>query len=311
MSETAGSLIALSDALADTVEGAGQFIVSVSARRRAPATGIMWKPNLIVTADHVIERPDAISVTAPDGTKRTGTLTAHDPSTDIAVLSVSDWSFDASARVDLETRPGQLVVAAARHGEAGLNVSFGVLSSVGPEFRTHAGGRIDRYLRPDLTFYPGFSGGPLISAAGNILGMNTSGLAHGLPMTIPSATVNRVVDQLLTTGRVNRGYLGLRLQAVDLGADLAKRHNLEGSGGLLVVGVESEGPALKAGMLVGDVITGVGDNRVAESDDVQVVLDPETVGKSVPLAFIRGGEMKHSQIVVTERPVRSHRDGHR
>jgi len=304
MTENLPTLASMSDALATAVEQAGRQIVSVNARRRGPATGVEWKSGVIVTADHIIERDEAITLTTPDGATHQVTVIGRDPSTDLAVLSVSGWSSEQTWTARTEIRPGQLVLAVGRSGDAGLGVSFGALSSAGPEFRTHGGGKIDRYLRPDVTFYPGFSGGPLIDVGGSLLGINTSGLAHGLPLTVPFATVDRVVDQLLTSGRVSRGYLGLRMQAVDLGAELAAKHRLESSEGLLVVGVETDGPGAGSGILVGDAIIALGGRSVAEADGVQSMLDAESVGKNVILRVIRGGDLRDVAVTVGERPTR-------
>ena len=150
---------ALSDAIADCVEAAGKVTLGVSARRRGPASGLAWRPGLVVTADHVVEREESITVFAPDGAKMQASLSGRDPSTDLAILSVPEWTAEAAWRIEENPRAGQLVVAVGRHGEAGVGASFGALSSVGGEFRTHEGGRIDRFLRPDLTFYPGFREG--------------------------------------------------------------------------------------------------------------------------------------------------------
>lgn len=299
----------LSDALAAAVERAGRAIVSISARRRSPASGIVWQSDIVVTADHVVERDEGITVTGADGVKREATLAGRDPTSDLAILTVKGLAQQPLAAATSQARVGQIVLAVARPGEAGLSASFGVLSAVGSEFRTHGGGKIDQFLRPDLTFYPGFSGGPLIDATGKFLGLNTSGLARGLPLTIPASTVSRVVEQLLKSGHVKRGYLGVRMQSVEIPAAVAQKLDLKRSRGLLVVGVEADGPGEKAGVMVGDIVVSIAGKPFNESDSVQSLLEPETVGTTVTIGVVRGGEARDVQVVVGERPVRRHRHG--
>ena len=109
---------------------------------------------------------------------------------------------------------GHMVLAVGRPGEGGLGASVGVVSALGGPWRTWRGGQIDQLVRPDLTLYPGFSGGPLVDAQGRVVGLNTSGLSRSMGLAIPASTVNRVVDQLLTKGRIARGYLGVGMQPV-------------------------------------------------------------------------------------------------
>lgn len=305
ISEERTALAALSDSLADTVEAAGRHIVSVSARRRAHGSGIQWKPGIVVTADHVIEREESITVTLPDGSQPEASLVGRDPTTDLAVLAVSGLNLGTPSMPAEPARPGQIVIALARPGDHGLSVSFGIISSVGPEFNTQGGGRIDQFLRPDVTLYPGFSGGALIDGSGRLIGLNTSGFGRGLPLTMPAATVERVVGQLVKNGRVSRGYLGLRLQGVELPGSAAKLVNADR--GLLVVGVEPDGPGDKAGVLVGDILLALAGTSIGQSDSVPATLGSETVGTTLSMKILRGGEPANLALVVGEHPARGRR----
>ena len=188
-------------------------------------------------------------------------------------------------------RVGHFVLAVGRRGKEGLVASHGIVSALSGAWRTWRGGRIDHWFRLDLLPFTGFSGGPLIDAEGKIIGINTSGPRRSV-MTIPTMTVNRVVDLLLSKGRVARGFLGVALQPV-----------AAGSGGreLLVVMVEPGGPAEKAGLIVGDVIVALGDKPIMEGS-LQTVLDPEQVGKNIQLRISRGGQPQDVSVLPAERP---------
>jgi S1-C subfamily serine protease len=304
------SLVALSNSLAEAVETAGNHIVAVSARRRSAASGIVWREGVVVTADHVIERDDKISVSFGDGAKAEATLAGRDPTTDLAILTVkTNETQPATSPESKDLKVGHLVVAVARPGENGLSVSFGSISGLGGQWRTWSGGKIDQLIRPDVTFYPGFSGGALVDMTGRIVGVNTSGLSRSMPLTIPSSTVNRVVETLLKSGRISRGYLGVKMQSVTLSEGQTRALGLPDGKGLLVVSLEPAGPAATAGVLVGDILIAIEGKPVTESDSVQAVLDPETVGKPVTLRIVRGGSEANVRVTVGERPHRGGSNG--
>ena len=175
----------------------------------------------------------------------------------------------------------------------GLTASLGLVSKLDGPWRSWRGGTIDQFIRLDVAIYHGFSGGALVSAGGEVLGVTSSALARGTPMAIPATTVNRVVEELLTKGHIMRGYLGVGMQPVRF---------RDGNGGVIILSVESDSPAEKAGLLVGDVLVGIGGNEVADTDDVQAALDPSLVGKSVPARIVRGGVVQEVAVTVGERP---------
>jgi S1-C subfamily serine protease len=177
--------------------------------------------------------------------------------------------------------------------------TLGVVSAYGEAWRTSAGGKIDRYLQTDVVMYPGFSGGPLVDASGQFIGLNTSALMRGVSMTIPATTLKSVVETLLTKGHISRGYLGVGAQPARLPESLAKQLNQET--GLLVVSVEPGGPADKAGLMLGDVIVGVGSDPVRHLDDLLAALSGDRVGASVAVKIVRGGQTKEMQATVGER----------
>ena len=299
---TGGVLESLSNDLAGAVERAGQSVVAIHARRRIPASGIHWRPGVIVAAHHTIQRDEDITISLADGSTVAATLTGRDPTTDLAVLKVDEAKVPvASLADDSGVRVGALVLALGRPGHA-VTASLGVISTVGGEWRTWHGGTIDRFVRLDISIYDGFSGGPLIDASGRVLGLNTSGLSRGAALAIPVSTVNRVVDQLVKSGRVARGYLGLGMQAVRLPAALVERLSLPNDVGLMVVSAEPGGPGDKAGILIGDVLIAVADKPVADPAEVLALLGGDQIGKTLATRIIRAGEPKTLSITIGERP---------
>jgi len=297
----AGVLAALSDDLAGAVERAGRSTVAIHARRRIPSSGVVWRPGVIVAASHTIAREEDISLTLPDGRDAPAKFLGRDETTDIALLK-TDAGLTPVERADAGAlRVGNLVLAVGRPGQS-ITASLGVLSAVGPEWRTWHGGRIDRFVRLDLAIYDGFSGGPLVEAGGRVLGLNTSGLARGMALTIPGSTVDPVADQILSGGRLTRGYLGLASQPVRLPDGLRQALHLGGDFGLVIVNVEPDGPADRAGVLLGDILVALDGLPVSEPTDVLAALGPDRVGRPISASLLRAGQPTDLTITVGSRP---------
>ena len=288
----ANELAALSNELAAAVERAGRSVVAVHARPRFSSSGVIWRPGVIVTAEHTIRREEEITVTLPDGANRPVTLTGSDPGTDLAVLKLAEPAGEPVTQGAGEARPGFLALAVGRSQDSGVNATMGIISAVSGAWRTWRGGRLDQYIRLDLTMYPSSSGSAVIDSSGKALGIATSALSRIAGVAIPAATINRVLDEILTRGRVRRGYLGVGLQPVEL----PDHHK-----GLIVLSVEAEGPAGKAGVLVGDIVVSLGEKTVADTDDVQSALETAGVGQTIEAGLLRGGESKRIAIIVGER----------
>ena len=295
-------LESLSNELASAVEAGGRAVVAIHARRRIPASGVHWRQGVIVATNHTIQRDDNITVTLPDGTTAAVTLAGRDPSTDLAVLRLAGQSLaTAQLRRDPSPSVGEFVIALGRPGPR-LTASWGVVSSVAGPWRTWHGAEIDSLLRLDVSIYDGFSGGPLIDAAGRVLGINTSGLARGTPVTIPIATVERTVGELLERGTIRRAYLGIGTQPVRVPQSLARRLELENTIGLLIASVEPGGPADRDGVLLGDVLLALDGAAVSDPTDVLAQLGGDRVGRPIAARVIRGGEVKTLQVTPGERP---------
>ena len=292
----------LSDALAQTVEIAGPGVVKVNARRRLPASGIIWTADgVIVTAHHVVRQDENIEVGLADGQAVAATLVGRDPTTDLAVLRAESKKLTppAWAEVDNEkVKVGHLVLALGRPGKT-VQATLGIVSAFGENWRTPAGGLVDYYLQTDVVMYPGFSGGPLVNAAGEVVGLNTSALLRGVSLTVPTPTLQRVVETLLKHGRVQRGYLGVSTQPVRLPNKL--RQELGQETGLLLVAVEADSPAEQGGLLLGDTIVALDGTPIRQHDDLLALLSADRIGATTSMRIVRGGQIEEMKVVVGER----------
>lgn len=294
------TLLSLSNDLASAVEHAARAVVAVQARPRLPSSGIVWRSGIVVTADHTVRVEQEIRVEWADGRTAPATLVARDPGTDLAVLRVAD-SQDSVAELgdSAALQVGHLVLALGY----GPRASWGVVSAAGGAWRTWRGGEVDRLLRVDLVLYPGFSGGPLVDAGGKVVGLVTSGLSRQLELAVPASTVTRVVDELLATGRVSRGYLGVGLQPVAL-TEALKRLAPGAAMGLMVVSVEADGPAARAGVMLGDVLVALEGAPLRDPEDVPAAVAGRAVGTPVRVSLIRGGAPMDVTVTLGERPSR-------
>ena len=294
-------LQSLSNDLTSTAAKVGASIVAIHARRRIPSSGVVWKPGVIVTASHTLQREEDITIALPNGESVKAQLRGRDPGTDIAVLQVDVQTPGVDIAGADGLRVGQLVLALGRPGSS-VTAALGIISALGGEWRTWHGGRIDQFVRLDLAIYDGFSGGPLADGSGRVLGLNTSALSRSAALTIPAATVTRVADQLLTTGRVSRGYIGVAGQPVRLPANLVRSLKLDQEIGLLVGSVADDGPASKAGVLLGDVIVSLDGQGVEDPGELLAALSGDRVGQQATLGVIRAGKLQEVRVIVGERP---------
>ena len=294
-------LVELSDALADAAELAGRSTVLVNARRRMPASGIVFGDKLILTADHVIEKEADITVVPADGTEVTAKIAGRDAGLDLAVLTLEGAAGTAVQVSQSPARLGQIVLALARPSREGIEASLGTVSAIGGPVQTGRGGMLERYYRTDSILYPGFSGGPLVGADGTILGVNTSGLSNGPAITIPADIAWNIAETLARHGRIRRGYLGVRSQTVDIPSVSQEALKREQPTGLLVVSVEKNSPASGGRLIVGDILVAVAGIPVLHHDELFARLNGEVAGRSTPIEILRGGQPQTLTVVIGER----------
>jgi S1-C subfamily serine protease len=289
----------LSQGFVGALETAGASIVRVAARRRYALSGVAWSDEIIVTTSRAVEREDGIKVGLAGGEEVRASLVGRDPSTDLAVLRLDGAQLTPAAWSDgndlKDLKVGQLVLRAGRPGKD-IRATAGILSVIEGPWRTALGGRIDGLLQSDAATFPGFSGGALLSLSGEILGVNSAALSRGFAVTLPAATVRRVVEMLLAHGRVRRGYLGIGIQPVRL------PEGLDQETGLLVVSVEKGGAAEAAGLVLGDTLLSLEDKPLRHFGDLQAQLGEDGIGKSMAARVLRGGTVIELALTVGERP---------
>jgi S1-C subfamily serine protease len=300
LTPTDNPLVSLSNNLAEIVDRVGKSIVTVNARR-IPSSGIHWRSGIIVTSDETIRREDDITVTLPDGRTVPVTFVGRDPTTDVAALKLPDAELPLVTTADAnELKVGHLVLAIGRGREKELAASMGIVGISGASWRSMSGGSIDRFLALDLSLHPGCAGGAIANAAGEVVGFSTMG-PRGVVLTIPSTTINRVLDQLQEKGRISRGYLGVGMQPVRLPDSLKEKLSLSSDRGVILVSIEPQAPADRAGILLGDILVALDGTPVGNTNDVQSFLGSQSVGQTLKAQIVRGGELVEVAIAVGER----------
>jgi S1-C subfamily serine protease len=296
----------LSIQFVEVAEKTGKSVVALHGGRRVSGSGIVWRAGVVVTASHMVRHTEDVEVTFADKSRFKATFVGHDPGTDLAVLRLDNAGAATPAQLGNGTkaRVGQLVLAIGRSTLGDLAASAGIVARTGAAWQTWRGGRIDSLLRPDVTLYPGQSGSALVDSRGNVLGLNTTALARASTITVPTVTVERVINEILEHGGVFRAYLGLAMQPVELPAELASKLRIQRDGALMIMQVEPASPSAEAGMTLGDLIIGVNGQPVSGIDDVQHVLLSARRGDSVELEYARGGQVATVKVKLAERPRR-------
>jgi S1-C subfamily serine protease len=269
--------------------------------KRGAASGVLWQAGLVVTSASAVWRAVHLELALPDGEQMAGRLRGTDASTDLALIGFDEAGGAGAtpvARHDLPApRAGDFVFAAGREPSGLVQASFGHVGAAGGEWRSWRGGRIERLIRLDGGLYPGLAGAPVADAAGRFIGIASPAFSRLHGVVIPTATIARVLPQLLAHGRVPQGYLGIAVQPV--------RATLDGNGidGLLVSSVADDSPAARAGLLVGDVIVEVNGQATSRLEALRDQLG--SGGARLALKIARAGESVRLDIEPAERPARS------
>jgi len=286
----------LSNDIAALVEKASKSVVRVDARRGRAGTGIVWDTGLVLTANHVVEQEEDIQVVADDKSTK-ATLVGRDPGTDLALLKVEGLSAPAMPRgkVD-ELRPGQIVLAIGRPGS--LKATFGTISAVSSSWRGWRGSEIEHLIQTNAPLYPGFSGGPLVDVDGRAIGMNSWVFGRGDGRAIGMDVAERVITSLKADGRIRRPYLGIGTQEVALPEPVKAKAKQDS--GLLIVAVEPQSPADKAGLMQGDTLVALNGTTTSSLEELYAGLRKAKVGATQTVRVVRAGELKDLQVTVGE-----------
>jgi S1-C subfamily serine protease len=295
-------LIELSNALAQATDRAATNTVAVHAEARGSSSGVIWRSGIIVTSEHALRRDDEIHVTLADGRVVPAKLAGRDPSTDLAVLKCAEAATPVTEFGDAAAiKPGSLTLVVGRTRASGPVAALGVVSLATTERKTWTGASLAPYIRLDVALSPTAAGAAAVDAHGRIFGIATPRFARFGAIAVPASTVNTVVETLLQKGRIPRGYLGVGLQPVRLPEALRQSLHREQKTAAIILEVESESPAHKAGLVIGDIVVSLSGQPVARLEDVHSQLQGAAIGKSLTLGFVRSGGLQETTIVVGER----------
>lgn len=300
--ETTSALLQnLSSELAELVERVAPTVVRVDDGTRLTATGTLWSVDgIVVTTSHGVERDDDLAIELADGTRHVATLIGRDHDTDIAVLKVEANGLPVIELAAYEdAKAGQFALALGRPGAYGLEVTLGLLNA---RLESQSGGNPEYLLHTDATFYPGFSGGPLVDMRGKLIGLCNLNFGRGRSVALGTPTVAHVAEAILGRGRVQRGYLGIRTQAVALPENVRARLGLQQTYALMLIGIEENGPADKGSLMLGDTLLGIDDRTVTDVSDLRRYLRSLAAGHSVQVHLLRGGERLQVPVTLGAEP---------
>lgn len=275
-----------SRSLGDAVARVEPSVVAVHAGRCDTASGVVWAPDLVVTAAHVLERERGVEVTHAGG-RTPATLVGADAASNLALLRVEAAGLSAPAFADVAAlRRGEVALTLSR-GARGARARFGVVSRLGGEWKLGGGTRVARYIESDVAPEPGLAGSALVNAAGELVGVNAPGLVRGSLAALPAGTVSQLVEAITRHGKVRRARLGVGLERVEL--PRVQQERLGRRRALLVISVLDESPADRAGLLLGDVILAVGGQAVERVEELQSALGESAIDVAVELTLLRAG----------------------
>ena len=291
-------LTEFSNQLADVVAAAAPSVVQVQGKRWRTASGIVYASGVVLTTIKALGREDGLHVRGAEGDAIDAELAAWDPATGLAVLKAPSLPAPAIAVAKQPARVGHLALALARSWSNNLTASAGIVSIIGGPLRTGRRQSIGQVIRTTAPMHDGFAGGAFIDTAGALIGVTTASTIRGLGVVIPSDIAWKTARGLLEHGRVKTGYIGIAGQQVQL-------PEAQRTGGrdeaLLVIAVTADGPAAKAGVMVGDVIVTFDGQPITSPDDLLDVLTSERIGKPATLGILRGGKAQDVTVTVGER----------
>jgi len=295
-------LSGVSEALVDLVQRTTPGIVAVKAAPYRVVSGVVLKDDLIAVADHTLRREERVPIHSSTSGERIAVILGRDPSVDLAILRAEGLGASPLSSADPTLlKPGMLTAVVGLTIDVGPSASLGILGAVGGSRRTWRGGTLDHFIRLDVNLYPSQSGAAVVSATGQLIGMATPGLLRHSAVAVPLATIERVAKELVSEGRIRHGYLGVGLQPVKIPANLRSKLQNAQETGLILLSVEADSPAERAGLQIGDILVTLSSSSITDVEDLQHSLRGDMVGRTVPIVLLRGGERVEAQIAVSER----------
>ena len=297
MTDQPDFLAQFSNALATRAEAGKSAVVAIRLAHERHITGMPWHSGVVVASEQSLPHRDEFELVAPGGAVVTAKIAGRDPSTNIAILRPAE-PIAAPSIVAGEARTGAIALAIGADGTGGASARLGLVNLAGPEWHSSRGGLVDRRIVLDVRLAGREEGGPVFDAAGGTLGISTFG-PRGQVIAIPTATIERVVPQLLQDGHIARGWLGVALQPVAVPDAL--RETADQSSGLMVMSVVDGGPAAQAGILAGDIILSVDGTSAHRLRKIARHFGADSIGRKADLRLIRSGAVIAVQTTIAER----------
>jgi len=310
-------LDAYSRAVVDAVDRVGPSVVKIDAQeptrpgvpageRMGTGSGLIVSPDgLVLTNSHVVARAASLRVTLDDGREFVARLIGHDPDTDLAVVrtEAGDLPFQPLGDSGM-LRPGQVAIAIGSPYGFQHTVTTGVVSALGRALRSQTGRLIEHLIQTDAALNPGNSGGPLVTSAGEVVGVNTAAIAgvQGISFAVPTSTARVVIGALLRDGRVRRSYIGISGHDAVLPSRLTRFHGLERARAVAVADVAPGSPAARGGVMLHDLIVSFNGDPIGGVDDLLRHLTAETIDVSISLGVVRGPDRRTLRVVPVEVP---------
>jgi S1-C subfamily serine protease len=286
-----------SSGLADRIAAAAPVVVSIHTGRR-PTSGILWRPDVVIASEQMLPEDAAALQVVRGGQTVKATLGGRDPGTNVAVLKLETTLDGALPAAADPVRVGNLTLLVGADTAGGATGRLGMVHALGDAWHSMAGGRIDALIRLD-TRLGADEGGPVLSLSGGLIGMSTSG-PRRRTIVIPTATLARVIDPLLTEGQIARAWLGVGLQPVLIPDSFRQSTGRES--GLMVVGLASGGPAETAGILPGDIVLDIDGSAVNRPRALSALLGPDRIGQIAVLRVLRAGAVQAIDVTIAARP---------
>jgi S1-C subfamily serine protease len=297
--QTQDALTQLSDALAARAAAAAGLVAGIHPPQSRPRSGILWRPDIVVASEQVFPKTEIAEIVFADGRRIPAKLAGRDRGTNVVALRL-ETPIAITRPASAEPQLGGLALTFGADPNGAPTVRLGIVRSLGPPWHSLAGGQIDRRIALDLRIGHREEGGPVLDAAGQLLGMSTGG-PSGRALIIPTTTVERVLDPLLNAGRIERGWLGVALHPVALLPDAAKGFQTQNRG-LMVMELAPDGPCAKAGILVGDILVVIDGEPASRPREIARRFGPDSIGKQVTLQIIRSGAPQTVTATITPRP---------
>lgn len=299
------NLISLSGAFVDLVNRTAPGVIALKAAPYRVVSGVALPDDVVAVSNHTLRHNGPVTAQLSDGTRSQATLLGREPRLDLAFLKLEAASTVLPSANPEALKTGSLAAVIGMTMDVGPSASFGTLGAVGGARRTWRGGNLDHFLRLDVNLYPSQSGAAVVNAEGQLIGLATPGILRHSAVAVPVVTLNRLAEELLREGRIRRGYLGVGMQPVVISPALREKISNATASALIILSVEPDSPAEKAGIQLGDILVSLDDKFIGDVEELQAALQGTLIGRGVKAVLLRGGNVIEVEVTVTERPAKA------